>query len=64
MKKRIVVLVCALLLTLLAGCGAKTIDQMYSLPRRSERNYNLRSAIESAMTGRVYAAPVSGANQE
>ena len=64
MKKRILVPICVLLLTLLTGCGARTIDQMYSLPRRSERNNNLRSAIESAMTGRVYAAPVSGANQE
>lgn len=63
MKKRIMIPICALLL-LLTGCGAKTVDQMYSLPRRSERNNNLRSAIESAMTGRVYAAPVSGANQE
>lgn len=64
MKKRIPVFLCVLLLTLLTGCGAKTIDEMYSLPRHSERNNNLRSAIESAMTGRVYAAPVSGANQE
>lgn len=64
MKKRILVFFCALSLTLLTGCGAKTIDEMYSLPRRSERNNNLRSAIESAMAGRVYAAPVSGANQE
>lgn len=63
MKKRILIPICALLL-LLTGCGAKTVDQMYSLPRRSERNNNLLSAIDSAMTGRVYAAPVSGANQE
>ena len=64
MKKRILLPICVFLLTLLTGCGARTIDQMYSLPRRSERNNNLRAAIESSMTGKVYAAPVSGANQE
>lgn len=65
MKKRILLPVSVFLLTLLlAGCGARTIDEMYCLPRRSERNNNLRSAIEDAMIGRVYSAPVSGANQE
>lgn len=65
MKKRILVSTCVFFLTLLlSGCGARTIDEMYCLPRRSERNNNLRTAIESAMSGRVYAAPVSGTNQE
>lgn len=64
MKKKRLLPIFALILIFLTGCGAKTIDQMYSLPRRSERNNNLRSAIESSMAGRVYAAPVSGANQE
>ena len=65
MKKRILVPVCVFLLALLlTGCATRTIDEMYCLPRRSERNNNLRSAIEASMTGRVYAAPVSGANQE
>lgn len=53
-----------LLILLLCGCAAKTVDEMYALPRRSERNSNLRSAIESAMEGRVYAAPLSGNNRE
>ena len=65
MKKRILVPVCAVFLALLlTGCGARTIDEMYCLPRRSERNNNLRTAIEASMSGRVYAAPVSGSNQE
>ena len=64
MKKRILVPVCAVFLALLlTGCGARTIDEMYCLPRRSERNNNLRTAIEASMSGRVYAAPVSGSNQ-
>lgn len=65
MKNRILVPVCAVFLALLlTGCGARTIDEMYCLPRRSERNNNLRTAIEASMSGRVYAAPVSGSNQE
>ena len=53
MKKRILFSALAMLLILLlSGCAAKTIDEMYALPRRSERNNNLRSAIESAMEGR------------
>ena len=65
MKKRILFSALAMLLILLlSGCAAKTIDEMYALPRRSERNNNLRSAIESAMEGRVYAAPLSGSNRE
>ena len=65
MKKRILLPVCVFLLTLLlGGCAARTIDEMYCLPRRSERNNNLRSAIEAAMVGKVYSAPVSGVNQE
>lgn len=65
MKKRILVPVCVVFLALLlTGCGARTIDEMYCLPRRSERNNNLRTAIEASMSGRVYAAPVSGSNQE
>lgn len=65
MKRGIMCSVYAMLLILLlCGCAAKTVDEMYALPRRSERNNNLRSAIESAMEGRVYAAPLSGSNRE
>lgn len=53
-----------LLILLLSGCAARTIDEMYAIPRRSERNSNLRSAIENSMADRVYAAPISGPNQE
>lgn len=65
MKKKILVPIGLLLLSLLlGGCATRTIDEMYSLPRRSARNNNLRSVMESAMAGRTYAAPVSGDNQE
>lgn len=65
MKKRIlaaVVFVCCALL--LSACGTQTVDKMYSLPRRSSQNNNLREVVETAMEGVVYAAPVSGENQE
>lgn len=53
-----------MIMLLLGGCGTRTLDQMYSLPRRSAQNNNLRDAVETAMAGLVYAAPVSGENQE
>lgn len=49
---------------LLCGCSVVTIDQMYCLPKRSEDYLNLQSAIDSAMTGLEYNAPVSGDNQQ
>lgn len=49
---------------LLAGCAPRTVGEMYSLPRRSPQNNNLREVVESSMTGLVYAAPLSGENQE
>lgn len=65
MRKRILVPIGILVLTiLLGGCTSRTIDEMYCLPKRSAKDNNLRSAMESAMVGRVYAAPVSGENQE
>ncbi len=65
MKKRILVPVCFFLLTLLlGGCATRTIAEMYSLPKRSARDNNLSSVIEASMTDLVYAAPVSGDNQE
>lgn len=65
MKKRILVSVSVLFFcAILCSCATRTIDEMYYLPRRSERNTNLRTVMETAIAGRVYAAPVSGDNQE
>ena len=65
MKNRIfllaILLVTALLLT---GCSFRTVDEMYRLPRRSETDNNLQSAIDSAMTDLHYAAPIAGENQQ
>lgn len=64
MKKKFICL-CLLLaaLTLLSGCMS-TLDQMYCLPRRSQDAQNLQSAIDAAMNGLEYSAPISGENQQ
>lgn len=49
---------------LLTGCNMLTVDQMYCLPKRSEGYMNLQSAIESAMSGLEYHAPIAGDNQQ
>ena len=48
---------------MLAGC-MRTVDQMYSIPKRSEDFKELQSAIDSAMDGMNYSAPLSGENQQ
>lgn len=65
MKKRIrwvtLVLLTALLFT---GCSMMTVDQMYLLPKHSQSYNNLQSAIDDAMQGLSYSAPLSGENQQ
>ena len=65
MKKRILRIVLFLLTALLlSGCGMRTVDQMYCLPRRSETYNELQSVIDAAMSGLVYSSPNSGDNQQ
>ncbi len=63
MKKRIFPLVLIVAL-LLGGCSFRTVDEMYQLPRRSERDGNLQAALDRAMAGLDYAAPIAGENQQ
>ena len=57
--------ICLLLLAVLALSGCMlTVDEMYYLPKRSEDYNNLQSAIEKAMPGLEYSAPLSGENQQ
>ena len=60
------ILLCLLLLAalMLTGCSMRTVDQMYRLPKRSEEYNDLQSAIDSAMTGLEYCAPLTGENQQ
>lgn len=64
MKKR-VLLLCLGLLTALLLCGcARTINELYSPPKRSEEYSRLQSAIDIAMAGLEYCAPLTGENQQ
>lgn len=49
---------------LLCGCQMRTVDQMYSLPKRSEADGNLQQVIDQAMVGLEYCAPRAGENQQ
>ena len=65
MKKRILqlsLLLCAALL--LTGCAMHTVEDMYALPKRSEEYGYLQSAIDHAMAGLSYSAPIAGENQQ
>ena len=51
-------------ITLLTGCSFRTVNEFYSLPKRSEGYTNLQSVMQSAMSGWEYAAPQSGEYQQ
>lgn len=63
MKAGIKLVPILIVVLLLSGCML-TVDQMYCLPKRSEAYKDLQSAIEHAMDGLVYCAPLSGENQQ
>ena len=56
-----VVLVTALFLN---GCSMLTADEMYCLPKRSDAYNHVQEAINKAMSGLTYCAPLSGENQQ
>ena len=65
-KKFLLATALALLCLLLSGCFAKTVDELYTLPRHSDEYDNLQKAIDEVM-GKAsceYCAPVSGSNQQ
>ena len=65
MKNRIWSLILLLILaSILTGCSMRTVDEMYRLPRRSETDNNLQSAIDAAMEDLSFAAPIAGENQQ
>lgn len=59
-------LICLLLAAamVLPGCSMRTVGDMYRLPKRSEDDNHLQSAIDSAMTDMEYCAPLTGENQQ
>lgn len=48
----------------LTGCSMRTADEMYAFPKRPKDYNNLQSAIDSAMSGLEYCAPLSGEYQQ
>ena len=65
MKKKIAAGLSLVLTALLfAGCALRTVDEMYALPRRSAEYKSLQSAIDMAMYGQEYCAPLSGENRQ
>lgn len=62
--KKILWIVWLLAALLLSGCAVRTADQMYQLPKRSDDFNHLQSAIDIAMTGLDYCAPLSGENRQ
>ena len=49
---------------LLSGCAIRTVEDMYRLPKRSEDYHDLQLAIDKAMVGMEYCAPLTGENQQ
>ena len=64
MKRRILLLCAAMLAALLLTGCARTIDELYSPPKRSEEFSRLQSAIDIAMAGLEYSAPLTGEHQQ
>lgn len=63
-RKRILIILLAAVAIFMAGCSMRTIDEMYCLPKRSEGYLNLQSAMDGAMDGLDYHAPISGDYQQ
>ena len=64
MKKIGILAVTLVVILLLTGCSFRTVNELYSLPKRSEDYTNLQSVMRSAMNGWEYAAPQSGEYQQ
>lgn len=63
-KKMFSVALLLMAVLLLSGCSMKTVEQMYQLPKRSTEYKSLQSAIDQAMSGLDYCAPLTGENQQ
>lgn len=64
MKTRMKLILLLLFVALLLSGCMLTVEQMYCLPKRSEMYTNLQSAIDKAMSGLSFCAPLSGENQQ
>lgn len=64
LKKRILALSLLVISLFLCACDARTIEQMYCLPKRSQEYQNLQAAIDRAMGNLSYCGPTAGENQQ
>lgn len=64
MRRKYVILLLILVVSLCTGCAMRTADELYRLPKRSEAYNELQSAMDIAMAGLEYCAPMSGDNQQ
>ena len=64
MKRILAVIIMLSTVLVFSGCTMLTVDQMYSLPKRSEDDQKLQNAIDSKMAGLEYSAPLTGENQQ
>ena len=56
-------ILCLLLaVMLLTGCSMRTLEELYCVPRRSEEQNSLQTAIDRNMNGLSYCAPLNGEN--
>lgn len=61
--KRISALILSLMLVFLTGCGIKSGDEFYSLPKISSVDQSLERCIQGLLdTGLEYSSPISGTN--
>ena len=58
--RRFTIVYVLLAVLLLSGCAMRTVEDMYTPPRRSAEYEDLQRAIDEAMSGLSYAAPLSG----
>lgn len=63
MKRRILFLM-LLSALVLSGCAMRTVEEMYTPPKRSEEYKELQAAIDTAMYGLTFSSPQSGENQQ
>lgn len=65
MKKCLFLSIVAIAAALIfGGCTLRTVEEMYSIPKRSEEYSSLQKAIDAAMGSLNYSAPLSGENQQ
>ncbi len=65
MRKNGLIFITGLALTiLLSGCNMRTVDELYSPPKRPDAYTNLQTEINKVMVGLEYSAPLSGENRQ